>query len=361
MGEGANASSPAPKCVLRGHSAEVTVVKFWGCQQEAGTLSLAAQQVPSLFSGSADGQLYLWNMRTHRVAAKVCAHANTSVQSIHPILGHQLVTHGRDGFIRIWDLKEKFSVPLLEMSCGSHAFCSCDVQPHEIVDSSDEGPLMIACTTGDAQHVVIWDARQQQVAQHLEASTEVGPHGMCMCIRYSSAHHLLAGWEDGSAEMFDLRRGQSMDRRRLHKEPLLCLDVDPKKQFLITGAADCLLCLVPLKQTDISIESATSVDTGQDNLLGDPVTAQIPVTNESSGSGGISSVTIRPDRKVFATAGWDRRVRIWQRRSLKPLAVLRHHTSTVNAVQFSRCSRWLASASGDGTVAIWGLYPPNDR
>ena len=41
-----------------------------------------------------------------------------------------------------------------------------------------------------------------------------------------------------------------------------------------------------------------------------------------------------------------------------PLAVLRHHTGAVNAVHFSACSRYLASASNDKTVAIWTLYPP---
>jgi WD40 repeat protein len=27
-------------------------------------------------------------------------------------------------------------------------------------------------------------------------------------------------------------------------------------------------------------------------------------------------------------------------------------------VRFSPCSRWLASASNDRTVAIWSIYPP---
>ena len=31
---------------------------------------------------------------------------------------------------------------------------------------------------------------------------------------------------------------------------------------------------------------------------------------------------------------------------------------TVNAVSFSACSRWLASASSDRTIALWALFPP---
>ena len=69
-------------------------------------------------------------------------------------------------------------------------------------------------------------------------------------------------------------------------------------------------------------------------------------------------VCVRPDTKLLATGGWDRRVRVWQWGKWKPLAVLRYHTGTVNAVCFSPCSRWLASASNDRTVAIWSIYPP---
>ena len=67
---------------------------------------------------------------------------------------------------------------------------------------------------------------------------------------------------------------------------------------------------------------------------------------------------MRPDSKLLATGGWDRRVRVWQWGKWKPLAVLRYHAGTVNAVCFSPCSRWLASASNDRTVAIWSIYPP---
>ena len=36
-------------------------------------------------------------------------------------------------------------------------------------------------------------------------------------------------------------------------------------------------------------------------------------------------VCVRPDTKLLATGGWDRRVRVWQWGKWKPLAVLRYH------------------------------------
>ena len=123
---------------------------------------------------------------------------------------------------------------------------------------------------------------------------------------------------------------------------MLSLDVDVKGEHALSGAADCMLSVVPLR-----------------GGAPGPPTAQLSVPpTESSGTGGIASVAMRPDGRIFAAGGWDRRVRLWQYRKLKPLAVLRTHGGTVNAVCFSRCSRWLASASSDKTVALWTIFPP---
>merc|ERR1712014_222853 len=178
-----------------------------------------------------------------------------------------------------------------------------------------------------------------------------GPSGMCMCLRFASSNVLLAGWEDGSLEMFELRSGHSRGRMKLHQEPLLCMEVDARSRFVLSGAADRRLCM-----TALDAPCTTPRSSSRSSCFGETERADLPVTNEASGSGGIASLCLRPDRRIFATGGWDRRVRLWQRRNLKQLAILRHHTGTVNAVHFSACSRWLVSASADKTLALWTVY-----
>lgn len=75
---------------------------------------------------------------------------------------------------------------------------------------------------------------------------------------------------------------------------------------------------------------------------------------------GISDITIRPDKKILATAGWDHRIRIFGWKKLKPLAVLDYHTATVHCVSFSDhknpSERLLAAGSKDQRISIWSIY-----
>jgi WD40 repeat protein len=341
--------SPPPACVLRGHRKDVTAVRFAASTDSHG--------YPVLLSGAGDGELRIWSLHTHRSVAFKAAHSGHPLLGIHGVGDSHVLTQGRDGFVRTWDLRDGIRGPLLECDVTTFSFCQAVPVPDE--DGAGPTQPLIAMPSPDAQEVVLWDSRQRRAARSLAPAVSRKRAGMCMCLRCVGPHVLLAGWEDGTLQLFDLRSTCRPEVRQLHSEPLLCLDVDPRARATITGAADCKVCVVPLRP-----RTAAGTPTGPDGAtggagfsLGEPTQHAIPVTNESSGSGGIASVRVRPDGKVVASGGWDRRVRLWQCGRMKPLAVLRHHTATVNAVDFSPCSTWLASGSADGTVALWrGLY-----
>ena len=90
-------------------------------------------------------------------------------------------------------------------------------------------------------------------------------------------------------------------------------------------------------------------------------------------SAPIFSVHVHPDGTRFATAGQDNTCKIWAiaplldvSESEKPvseperpriLAVLSHHTSSVNCVRWSYSGKFLASSSDDTFVMLWELQP----
>lgn len=378
-----NNNRPEPKTVLRGHRAEVMAVRF----VEASGWSSTEPGLPRLLSAAADGEVRLWSLRTRRPLASVAAHPGNSILSVQAISGARVLTQGRDGFVRLWDANDGLRGPLLQLTTRCYNFCqfACSASlvnwsgtfeaaaldvarddplladesgdrkktEHDVSagDASSSGQPLLALPSDDALELLLWDVRDRSPARKLQPSDAHGKVGMCMCARFARGDSmLLSGWEDGSLQTFDLRGTSPPISRRVHTEPVLCVDAHVGGEFVITGAADLKLCVVPVQQASADSDDAAPA--------GPAAELAIPPSNESSGSGGIASVCVRPDGRIFAAGGWDRRVRLWQWRKWKPLAVLQHHTGTVNGVSFSPCSHWLASGSSDATIALWTLFPP---
>jgi WD40 repeat protein len=70
---------------------------------------------------------------------------------------------------------------------------------------------------------------------------------------------------------------------------------------------------------------------------------------------GIDHVEIRRDGRIWATGGWDGRVRLFDAKKRTPLAVLQHHRGGVHSVEFAE-DGLLASAGEDRGIALWSLY-----
>lgn len=122
-----------------------------------------------------------------------------------------------------------------------------------------------------------------------------------------------------------------------------------------------------------------------------------------TGHAGQQSLVVRSDGRVFATAGWDGRVRVYSVKSMRELAVLKWHREGVYAVAFAEIlgqsaaedseeiggesgeghegvevvkeggggevvsvgerraqetqqRHWLAAGSKDGKVSLWEIY-----
>ena len=76
---------------------------------------------------------------------------------------------------------------------------------------------------------------------------------------------------------------------------------------------------------------------------------------------GVSVVRWRPgDGRLLAIGGWDRRVRIYDRKGSTPLAVLKgHHEGSVDSLDWApdaASSGLLATGSSDGVVNVWKCF-----
>jgi WD40 repeat protein len=108
-----------------------------------------------------------------------------------------------------------------------------------------------------------------------------------------------------------------------HTQPVLSLDVAVSRDYFISSSADALIVKHPIPSTG---------STGYIPTAGYKEESPLKIVNtKHSGQQGLQ---IRSDGKVFATAGWDSRVRVYSGKTMKELAVLKWHKDGCYSVAF---------------------------
>jgi len=188
---------------------------------------------------------------------------------------------------------------------------------------------------------------------------------------------VVAGYENGYTIIFQHSDNawQTLYTTQAHTQPVLSLDISPAKDFYMTSSADAVIAKHPIPASaELVIKS------------GDDVPSKILKT----GHAGQQSLRIRNDGKVFATAGWDSKVRVYGAKAMKELAVLKWHKDGCYAVAFAdvvdapkdeegaegtelvkrtttltvkeqrllkaKTAHWIAVGSKDGKVSLWDVY-----
>ncbi len=132
---------------------------------------------------------------------------------------------------------------------------------------------------------------------------------------------LVAGYENGLAAVAQLDahgRWTVVYQAKSHSQPILSLDVSPDDAFFLTSSADAIIAKHPLPTTT----TTTAIHT-------------TPLKTLNTKHAGQQSLCIRSDARLFATAGWDARVRIYSAKTLAEVAVLKWHTAGCYAAAFA--------------------------
>ncbi|PRP73851.1 hypothetical protein PROFUN_10221 [Planoprotostelium fungivorum] len=162
--------------------------------------------------------------------------------------------------------------------------------------------------------VVVFDLKSHNKC--ISFSTANRSLGMCMDIKMKSFNneiYVCAIFESADVLIWSVRANQLMFQFKNH--------IDPAQ-----GSAGSNIAVSKLDMGSSSHETEKDIQVNHK---------------------GIGAIRIRPDKKLFATGGWDRRLRIYNMRNLKPLAILKAHTSSINCIDFHPLSNLIASGGND--------------
>ena len=202
----------------------------------------------------------------------------------------------------------------------------------------------------------------------------------------TSQIQVVAGYESGHTMVFAQNDPGAPFQRlychRTHTQPVLSLSVSPDHDHYFTSSADAIVAKHPLPAVKCIWKTELK-----------------PVKISQTKHSGQQGLQVRSDGRIFATAGWDARIRVYSAKTIKELAVLKWHkggcyatafatigpianedstdttedespsttqdlvpqSSAVSIVQQrrdekARSTHWLAAGSKDGKVSLWDIY-----
>ncbi|KAF8247818.1 WD repeat-containing protein, partial [Wilcoxina mikolae CBS 423.85] len=366
---------PKPAYILRGHLSPVHAITFLTNNQY-------------LLTADASGICILWLLTTRRPIAVWNAHTNSilSVAEWCPrdlaSPDRRIITHGRDNKIRVWKLprpeddvcttlpadegtvtgKAPWMVASLEVNalnfCG---FGFCQDLYTTMDDAAEYRDALIAVPSAlDSQAVDIFTLPSTRRVHTRISPPETTGMAMALALRFveEGTLTLIAGYESGHVFVFHHipTRGkwEVTYSSQPHSQPILSLAVQP--EYFLTTSADSLIIRHPLGSAEGEV---VKLDTKHS---------------------GLQSVCVRSDGKLFATAGWDGRFRVFKTKGgMKEVAVLKWHTVGCYAVAFAEVleeeegeegemsvevarvrretrKHWVAGGAKDGKVSLWEVF-----
>ena len=288
--------SPHQIATLEGHTDGVAAVSF----SPDGSL---------LASGSSDGTILLWDMRSRERVATLGHTDGVAAVSFSPD-GSLLASGSSDGTILLWDMRSRERVATLGHTDGVVA-----------VSFSPDGSLLASGSSDGT--ILLWDMRSR------ERVATLGHTDGVVAVSFSPDGSLLAsGLGDRTVLLWDVATREQVATLG-HRFWVNAVSFSPDGTLLASGLwhRTVLLWDVATREQVATLEGHTNV---------------------------VYSVSFSPDGALLATGGWDGMVILWDVLTREKIIAF-GHTDAIRSVSFSPDGTTLAAGGEDGTILLWNV------
>ena len=314
-----------------------------------GVTSVAWSADGRLASGSEDDSVIVWDLQTGQPAQILKGHTNW-VTSVAWSADGRLASGSYDGTVITWDLQAGQPAQVLK----GHSFTVTSVA------WSADGRLASGAWDDT---IIIWDIQTGQPAQVLKGHID-----RVDSVSWSTDGRLASGSDDNTVIIWNLRAGQPAQTLKGHTGGVLSVAWSADGR-LASGSDDNTVIVWDLQtgqpaqvlrgNTDWVTSVAWSADGhlasgSQDGnvIIWNLQNAQ-PAQVLKRNSFAVNSVAWSADGRL-ASGSWDESVVLWNLQTGQPAKVLKGDTNSVTSVAWSADGR-LASGSGDNKVIVWDL------
>ena len=331
------------------------------------SILLAMQALATTYTKQAEEALHR-ALQTSRIQRTLAGHTDTVEEVAYSPDGTLLATSGQDRTVRIWNVatgQERLTLPVTGNYINRIAF-------------HNDGTRLATLSAGENREslvVTIWDVISGQ-----ELSVHALPVRLDEWPWYSISpdwRRLIVGFENGTAEVWDISAAQKLLTLSGHDDWLWIVDFSPDGTRLITGSRD---GVVKIWTWDASTATAQELrwfgpsgdgtelvsqavsPNGQYLAFGyqsglvqlwDMTVPEQPPLNLTGHERIVQGLAFSPDGARVATGSQDGLAKVWDVATGENLFTLAGHHGYVLGLAFSPDATHLATASTDGAVRIW--------
>ncbi len=270
-----------------------------------------------LASAGGDRRVLIWDAASGREVAVIEGYEAPLAALAWSGDGEALATVGADGEVRIWRSELGTDPRVL----GAH-----DASLVDVAWSPTGSRIAVAGVDG---RVLVIEARSGTIEAELMAPSG----GALTALTWHPTEDLIAtGSVDRSIRIWDVRRGELLEVRGGHQQPIRDIRYSPDGARIASVGDDGIA----------RVESASRETTGG---------AAAPLTLETGSP--VVTMAWSPDGTRLVTCGVDERIGVWAVQRAELVGALHAHLGAVHTARFDPEGRRVVSAGSDGTVRLW--------